>query len=234
LQEPSIPDKLWRLIEVEFDFGDFERTYPDAKTLTKEDVARICGSINVPDRYQDKFGSKKFLQKPLTSMKKFTEKWLTIKNKLGGGVPPTLHPNDVEQLQRDFVALLKPYNIYRHNPGCPGGKKCHKSPAKCRHNLPNYNYLIFQLLRRRGKADIFRPYLPQLKTDSKIKALDRLCVKMWEYLQWEFEPVYQKKPRKRPTLRKTLKPVQTAIYKAKNKCRRSTRLARKERINYAV
>lgn len=234
LQEPTIPSKLWRLIEVEFDFGDFERTYPDAERLTKEDVAKICGSITVPERYQEKFGSKKFLQKPLTSMKKFTEKWLTIKNKLGGGAPPTLHPNDVEQMQRDFVALLRPYNIYRHNPGCPGGPKCHKSPAKCRHNLPNYNYLILQLLRRRGKAELFRPYLPQLKTDSKIKALDRLCVKMWQYLQWEFQPVYQKKPRKTAARKeKKLKLMNTFSFK-KRRCRRSARLAKKPPINYQV
>lgn len=230
LAEPTIPAELWELIEMEFDFGDFERTYPKAPNLTKADVAKICGSINVPDDLQEKFRSQKFKKNPLNNMKRFTEKWLTIRRKLGAEAPPPLHPNDVEALQRDFVAILKPFNIFRHNENCPGGPKCHKSVAKCRHNLPNYNYIMFQLLRRRGKADAYRFYLPQLRTGSKIKSLDALCQKIWGWLDWDFRPVFQRKRRisRKPC---TSKP-KSKINKKLHFVRRSPRLAKKERFQY--
>lgn len=194
LQEPPIPRKLWQLIAFEFDYGDFDRTYPDAKQLTKADVARICRSISVPEDLQEEYRSTKFKCNPLKDMNRYTEKWLTIRKKLGGTAPPPMHPNDVEQLQRDFLGLLRPFNYFRHNQGCLG-RKCHKSPSKCRHNLPNYNYLILQLLRRRNKHEIYLPWLPQLKTGSKIRNLDSLCQKIWNYLGWNFTPLYQRKKR---------------------------------------
>lgn len=236
LAEPTIPAELWELIEMEFDFGDFERTYPKAPELTKADIAKICGSITVPDDLQEKFRSKKFKQNPLKNMKRYTEKWLTIRKKLGAERPPPLHPNDVLALQTDFVALLKPFNIYRHTDQCKGGPKCHLSSSKCRHNLPNYNYLMLQLLRRRGKAAIYKKYLPQLRTGGKVKNLDNLCAKMWNWLNWDFTPMFQRKKRisktvckskpKKKIIKKGLRVVRGAV----EKLRRSPRLARKQNI----
>jgi len=230
LQEPPIPPKLWKLIESEFDFGDFERTYPDPHNLTKQDISKICGSIKVPDRLRERYRSKKFKCNPLDDMKRFAEKWITIRRKLGGDAPPPLHPNDIEAMQRDFVAILRPFNIFRHNEGCPQGPKCHKSAAKCRHNLPNYNYIIYQLLRRRGKGGIYLRFLPQLRTSSKIKALDALCSKIWEYLNWDFVPVFQRKKRvvnKLKTLRNRAEDSMKVIKKINKGVRRSPRLAMK-------
>jgi hypothetical protein len=231
LAEPAIPQELWCLIEVEFDFGDFERTYPDAKALTKQDISKICGIIRVPDKLQEKYRSKKFKQQPLSNMKRFAEKWLTIRKRLGGEAPPPLHPNDINAMQRDFLALLRPFNIFRHNPGCSGGNKCHKGPTKCRHNLPNYNYIIFQLLRRRGKAEVYRKFLPQLRTTTKIKNLDSLCKQIWDWLGWNFVPVFQRKqstsaklsPRKKIVKRRR----RTQLPSNQTSPRRSPRLATK-------
>lgn len=205
LCEPSIPSDLWELIETEFDYGEFEREYPKPATeLTKEHIKQICASIRVPNRLQEKYRSQKFKQNLLKDMKRFTEKWLTIRRKLGAEAPPQLGPNVVERLQRWFMALEKPFNIYRHSANCQGGPKCHKSASKCRHNFPNYNYLILQLLKKEGLADTYAKYLPQLRTGAKIRNLDTLCEKIWNYLEWDFTPVFQRKKRKRK-LRKSIK-----------------------------
>lgn len=195
--EPSIPGELWDLIEMEFDYGDFEREYPSADSLSKEDIKRICGSVRVPNRLQSKFQSTKFKRNPLRNLKRYTEKWITIKRRLGGPGPPRLHPNDVHKLRSDFLAMQRPFNMLRHNPGCPGGRNCHKSPAKCRHNIPNLNYILLQLLRRiPGKATLYRPFLPQLRTPSKVRNLDNICRPIWKYLGWHFTPVYTRKRRR--------------------------------------
>lgn len=231
LQEPTIPSDLWELIQNEFDWGDLERVYPDAKALTKEDVSKICGSIMVPGDLQEKYRSKKFKCNPLKNLKRFSEKWLTIKKKLGGDSPPPLHPNDIYYMQREFITILMPFNIFRHNTSCAGGRKCHKSASKCRHNLPNYNYIIFQLLRRRGKGDLYRSWLPQLRTPAKIKALDKLCEKIWDYLGWDFTPVFQRKKRKRKPPTKPFRKIKKRkISVAPAKLRRSPRLAQKYRF----
>lgn len=198
LCEPPIPRDLWDLIETEFDYGEFEREYPKPATeLTKEHIKQICSSIKVPNRLQEKYRSQKFKKNALKDMKRFAEKWLTIRRKLGAEAPPPLGPNVVERLQRYFLALEKPFNIYRHSANCPGGPNCHKSPSKCRHNFPNYNYLIIQLLRKEGLHDTYAKYLPQLRTGSKIRNLDALCEKMWKYYEWPFVPMFKRKKRKR-------------------------------------
>lgn len=193
MAEPPIPAELWDLIEMEFDFGGFERDYPSAERLTKDHVKQICGSIDVPGRLRERFRSTKFKRNPLTSMKRFTEKWISIRRRLGGEAPPLLSPNDVDKLCGWFGQLERPFNLFRHNPGCPRTRKCHKSAAACRHNIPNLNYLLLQLFRKLGKHKLYKPFLPQLRTPAKVRNLDVLCKQMWDYLGWDFKPVYRRK-----------------------------------------
>lgn len=196
LAEPPIPSEIWELLQTEFDFGEFEREYPKPDDLTRNHIRAMCRSVRVPTRIQEKYRSTKFKCNPLRDLKRYAEKWLTIRKKLGGNAPPKLHPNALHRLREEFLMLKRPFNIMRHKPDCPGNTRtCHKSAARCRHNFPNFNYVILQLLRRQGLHKTFAPYLPQLTTPSKIRNLDALCERMWNYLGWPFTPMYKPKRR---------------------------------------
>lgn len=202
LTEPSMPDELFELLENE---AIDATKYPDWKDLTKEDIKRICKSVKVPPDLQEKYRSKKFKQRPLTNMTRFVEKWLSIKNRLCGWIPT--HPEDwvMEEMRTKFVQLQVPFEYIRHTPQCDGNTyKCHKV-FKCRHNFPNLNFTIVQLLKLIIKDDKlleeeFMPLFPQLKTRGKRKNLQKMWDKLIDYVGWG--KIYAVVPRRQRILDK--------------------------------
>lgn len=193
--EPAIPLELFNLIVQKYyrlrkkSKKELMRC-PDE--LTKEDIKTLCNLIKVPPELQSKYQSKKFKQKAHMDMKRYTEKWIAIRSYLGGYKPPKLDPEDLHTIRSLFLDLQVPFEKVRHNPGCDGSTKCHKSPGKCRHNFLNYNYVIIQLLRRMGMEHIYRPWLPQLKTPDKLKKLNQYWKTMTTELGWDYVEVRKK------------------------------------------
>jgi hypothetical protein len=191
--EPPIAEDLWGLICDEYVFG--ANDYPAGPALTKEHVKALCRSIAVPEEFQEKFRSRKFKQNPLTDMKRYVEKWISIRARLGGDKPEPLMDHMIYMLRIKFLALDRIWEQYRHRPGCDAGlravKKCHKSPSRCRKNFPNYNYIILTLMHHlhAGVARDYLPYLPQIKTRAKLSALDAVVQDMFKHYGWAFTPM---------------------------------------------
>jgi hypothetical protein len=131
-------------------------------------------------------------------MRRYTEKWLLIKRCLGSKEMPM--PNVPQPVlcwvREDFARVDRVFERLRHTDLCDrrSPKTCHRKFG-CRHNLPNYNHVLLSLFSRYGMREEMSPFLPQLKTPSKLKALDSMVAEIFGYLDWEFTPIYCKRRR---------------------------------------
>lgn len=186
LQEPGIPDPFKKLIQDSFTGLARDKQVPaNADDLSKDDVRTVCRAIIVPEELAEKYRSKKFLMRPHVDCIRYAEKWISIKRMLGGKPPPRLTFETHAAIIDDWARLSIPFEYFRHVPGCnKPGKKCHKMFG-CRHNFPNYNYLLLQVFIRNNKHVEFGPWIPQLRTPKKLKEIDNLVGRMFKYLGWK-------------------------------------------------
>jgi len=117
-------------------------------------------------------------------MKRYTEKWLLIKLKLGGEKVPEAHPEVVRNIQEDYKRLTSVWDNHRHKPECDRRTRhCHKVFG-CRYSFLNCNYVILSILYRHGHGHKYHKYLPQVKGAKKLSELNTLMRAMYEELGW--------------------------------------------------
>lgn len=191
LCEPGIPLELFNLIVQRYysRLQAKEEPTPLPDELTKDDVKRLCNEIEVPEDLQERYRSKKFKKNAHTDMRRYAEKWMSIRARLGGYRPPKLEEGQVKEIRDLFCEAEGAFKKIRHKPECKGEKDCHKGEAACRHNFLNYNYVILQLLKRMGVHETYLPWFPQLKTKDKLENLNHYWEMMCKELGWEFEKV---------------------------------------------
>lgn len=192
ISEPGIPLELFNLLVQRYWTKlcyDKENT-PLPDQLTKEDIKRLCAETIVPDDLKEKYRSKKFRKNAHHDMRRYAEKWISIRARLGGYTAPSLTDEQLREIRGLFMEAEKAFKVIRHNGGCDGkNRHCHKGPTRCRHNFLNYNYVLVQLLRKMGIADIYIPWLPQLKTTDKLEELNHYWQRMALHMGWEFEKI---------------------------------------------
>lgn len=107
------------------------------------------------------------------NMQLYIEKWLQIIYRITGVRPPRPGPLLVQQLDNMFHELQRPFDAFK----TPGRK-----------NFLNYNYVFRRLFHVIGCAK-FSMFFPLIKSQSKLKALDRMWEAMATSLNWEITPL---------------------------------------------
>lgn len=159
---------------------------PDADLRT---IFAACGKyIRSKDGDRDaefKLRTKSDIQRILRTLgkkfsKKYLEKWLTIIRKYNREMPYP-HPSSelVRTLQGLFNSIMEPW---------------YKTKPPNRKHLPNYNYIIRQLLYIIDPKyeEIYGFCFPLLNSKRKLHALDILWEPICDFNEWEFRPLCQK------------------------------------------
>ena len=147
-------------------------------------MRKILGAC---ERYQEvgsPIESKRDIQRILRSLgkyfsKKYLEKWLTIMSRHHKtSLYPLPDSNLVDSLQKMFCAILPPW---------------YKTKPPERKHLPNYNYIIRQLLYINGEhiENTYKICFPLLQSKKKIQVLDKTWQPICEYNTWPFRPLYE-------------------------------------------
>lgn len=189
--EPAMPLELFNLLVQRYYKKYMQGAVPLPDELTKEDIMALCKETKVPAQLQEKYKSQKFKKKPHTDLKRYAEKWISLRMLLGGNVPEPLSESEKERLRCRFLEAEKAFNRIRHHPACrnlgAATGNCHTDPnLRCRHNFPNFNYIMVQLMVLEGIAERYMVWLPQLKTKSKIEDLNHLWSKICKQNRWPF------------------------------------------------
>lgn len=140
-----------------------------------------------------------------TSLRRiYTERWISIRFYLTGQRPPSLTMEYISEIEKMFLLVVFNWNELRHAKDCKTpSNKCHKLELGCRKNLPNYNFMhrqfIYHLNATHHDSAKFEwtyellPYLPTLKTKSRLEELNRRWIEMeettkiplYEDVEWE-------------------------------------------------
>ena len=171
--EPRIPADLMALVRREAKKKEYDRAY-DQRT-----VGKILRSVNVPPRLQEKYRSQKFRKLPLTTLKRFNEKWRTIQSVLTGKVMKKPSYQLITRMRQGFLHLQPVFETIRHTKECDGSFKCHKQFG-CRHNFIHYNYVIVKLIEEHGtpaEVKYWKPCFKQI-SEQKRRKLDGLWQEM--------------------------------------------------------
>lgn len=136
---------------------DFERI--------REAMAKQGGPVDKPA-----------IQRALRSLrgnfsKRYLERWLQIRRRLGGSRPAELTSADRLQLDAYFRAYEQTYKKYVRPPG--------------RKHLLHYNYVLRQLCRLIQRHDL-EEYFPLLKTREKLAWTEAQWMKVCERTYWPF------------------------------------------------
>ena len=119
---------------------------------------------------QEKYRSSKFRMLPMRTLKRFGEKWVTIKSRLTGVASPKPSSHLLENLRRGFLAIQGPFERLRHKPACSGSEhNCHKRHG-CRNNMLHYNFVIMKLIKHYGgeaEAAKWADYFPQISKNKR-------------------------------------------------------------------
>ena len=187
--EPPMPLELFGLLA-----GTYKELYEQKRIgtpdeLDKKAVSKLCCSIELDEEYKEKYRSKKFKQNPHNDMKRYREKWISIRAFLGGYKPPKLTAEQLFEIRRLFMQIEAPFQEIRHVPSCDRkDKKCHLSKG-CRYTMLNYNYILVQLLNFMGLYETYAPWLPQLSTPRKVASLNWYWKKICEKLNWQYTEI---------------------------------------------
>ena len=103
----------------------------------------------------------------------YIEKWLQIIYRITGITPPIPGPVLVQQLDKLFLELQRPFEAY-----CLKGRK----------NFLNYNYVFCRLFQKL-KCTQFCMFFPLIKSKAKLKLLDEMWFEMTRSINWEFTPL---------------------------------------------
>lgn len=182
-QEPAVPDELLGLIADEIDTGK----YGKRENLGQEEITKAIKAVRVPPLLQEKYRSTKFKRLPLRDLRRYMERWRSIQQHIKG--KPLEQPPEwlLCDIKRGFVQMQINFEMFRHGKACNLHKKnygtrpkrCHKNPEyRCRHNFPNMNFVILELIERYGGKDErkkWEPVFPQISTAKR-----RRLVHYWE------------------------------------------------------
>ena len=191
-QEPKVPDELLGLILDEIDTGK----YGDKQTIEREAVISAIRAVEVPQRLQEKYRSTKFKKLPMRNLRRYMERWRSIQQRVRG--KPLEQPTQelLDNIKRGFVQMQINFEMFRHSKACNIHKKnygtrprrCHKNPLyKCRHNFPNMNFVILQLIERYGGEDErkkWEPVFPQI-SNAKRRRLMQYWQAMKRKIGWK-------------------------------------------------
>lgn len=175
MAEPKIPDDIFSLIEEEANKSEI---YGPAEGFTKLHIREILRSIEVPLDLQIDYISKprkqnRFHETPLTSLRKFTERWKSIKYRLTGIFPVILSQRTYLQVQQYFGGYIKIWQYV--------------NPPKDHSHFYHYNFIIIKTLQyidylneqssiESGLVDTFRKEWLLPTTKEKLETLH----KIWE------------------------------------------------------
>lgn len=143
LKDPPIPKEYWIYIETAWNTC---RRGAYSEQFTRSEVGRLLRSIT-GDLIED-------VEPGLFIYRKFHERWISIRFILSGGRlrPPKISAKVLWDIEIRFMTVLHHWNTVRHSEECDklhGKHKvrtdCHQSLG-CRHNLPNYNFMLRQFL----------------------------------------------------------------------------------------
>lgn len=113
----------------------------------------------------------KFYLKKL-KLSKYYEHAAQITQRLAGIQPPTFSPALESKLRQMFEEIQKPFEMFR---------------PPDRSNFLSYGYVLYQSCRLLGE-DQYLPYLPLLKSFSKLHQQDMIWKNICKFLKWEFIP----------------------------------------------
>lgn len=176
--EPPIPDDIYSLIVTEAAKGGYDRAYGE-KT-----IKQVLRAVKVPPRLQIKYRSTKFKKLPMTTLKRFDEKWRSIQQKLTGKKMKLPEFGMLRKIRTRFLQLQPAFERVRHVKQCDGRHKCHKH-YQCRHNFVHYNYSLLRLIEEvagRAERQIWEPCFRQISTPKRRK-LDALWQEMLDDLE---------------------------------------------------
>ena len=105
-------------------------------------------------------------------LSKYYEHVPYITLQLGGERPPQIPPEIESVLRRMFIEISAPFITY-----CP----------KDRRNFPRYTYMIYKCCELINYKEIL-PYLPLLKTRTRLCAMDSIWKKVTDQMGWDYIP----------------------------------------------
>lgn len=176
--EPPIPDDIYSLIVTEAAKKGYDRTYGERT------IKQILRAVKVPRKLQLKYRSTKFKKLPMTTLKRFDEKWRSIQQKLTGDKMKLPELGMLRKIRTRFLQLQPAFERVRHVKECDGRQRCHKH-YQCRHNFVHYNYSLLRLIEEvSGTAERKRwePCFRQISTPKRRK-LDALWQEMLDDLE---------------------------------------------------
>ena len=107
------------------------------------------------------------------NMQTYIEKWLQIIWRITGVTPPMPGPLLLQQLDRLFLDLQRPFNACR---------------AAGRKNFLNYNYVFCRLFQKLG-CPKFCMFFPLIKSKAKLRSLDEMWIQMTASIGWPTTPL---------------------------------------------
>lgn len=171
---PSIPQREWELIR--YTFLAYKNSLPEGYELFPFDKKQVCALLRLVSSCAG----------DSSIHKKYQERWIDIRYSLLGWRPPPLTQELIRRLVNRFLKVVRHFDYVRHDVNCDGRYRCH-AWFRCRHNLPNFNFMLVQFI-----IDIYENdpqnyewaleyiwYLPALKTNARKANL----VQVWGELQ---------------------------------------------------
>ena len=111
-------------------------------------------------------------------MQRYIERWLQIIYRLTGERPPHISDLLIQQLDVLFVELQRPFDVMKQE-----GRK----------NFLNYNYVLRRLFQQVGCSK-FCIFFPLIKSESKLRQLDKTWENMAKLLHWGVMPLCRSAP----------------------------------------
>lgn len=182
--EPAIPADIFSLIQSEAKKPTYGGTY-DRST-----IRRILKAVDVPPWLQEKYRSQKFRKLPMKTLKRFGEKWISIKSRLSESGIQKPNARLMSKMREGFLEIQAPFERLRHKAACSGSEtKCHKKHG-CRNNMLHYNFVILNLIERFGskeEAVTWRHCFPQISSTKKTKLVE-IWTQIVDEVGWDKPP----------------------------------------------
>jgi hypothetical protein len=184
--DPDIPEAFWVCILRGWTMYGYQWR---GGRLNKNRIRKLLELVDSSPwckNHLKKLGPKKA---NISLKKKYLERWVTIIYRLTGIRPPPMTSEFIVEMEKRLFMLCYHFQFVRHAEECDGnGWKCHHKYA-CRHNLPNYNFMMRQFILDIYHSDKVKwawikkylRYLPTLKTESRKRKLIEIWNKLTPY-----------------------------------------------------
>lgn len=192
--DPFPPACYWKVIKASWISHTRSGLLKHGQRLSKTDVAsilQVASEISPTNSCKDPHRIKQL----------YMERWVSIAWKLTHRGPPNLSTLFMTELTTMFLLVSYNWEKVRHGKGCTNRpiftsdqdkkEKC-KRQFGCRHNLPNFNWMMNQFVNRiiaRPKDRsllqysilITQNYIPVMKTEARIEVLERYWKLLYQY-----------------------------------------------------